>query len=271
MPEVLSEQVGVQNRKLLVSLEDGSAVESVVYREDTLCISTQVGCAVRCPFCASGSGGLTRGLSFSELTSQVELAWERGHRVRRVTLSGIGEPLHNHEASLAFLHWARARSLKVSVTTSGGPLHRLEEWLRLPHNGLTISVHAGTEATRSELVPKGPALAALFALLGDVAPTLTRQRRKKLALAYLLLAGRNDSDAELDAFAARAIDLGARVHLYAYNPVPSSSHQALERDRYEAAYARLSGAGLSVRMSSRARVESIGGCGTLVARARSCV
>ncbi|HJL21241.1 MAG TPA: hypothetical protein RMH80_03350, partial [Polyangiaceae bacterium LLY-WYZ-15_(1-7)] len=103
------------------------------------------------------------------------------------------------------------------------------------------------------------------ATLRAALPELSRRRKKKLALAYLVLAGENDVDAEVDAFAARFAPLGLAVHLYAYNPVPTSDAQPISRARYEALYARLSDAGLRVRMSSQARVEANGGCGTLVA------
>lgn len=255
----------VFNRRFRVELDDATAVEAVLYRGDTLCVSSQVGCAVRCPFCASGANGLTRGLSLAELRGQLEAVRALGHQVLRVTVSGVGEPLHNHDNVRAFMESCRAEHVGVSLTSSGGPLARLAEWLSAPHNGLTLSVHAGSEATRARLVPRGPALAPLFALLAERLPALTRKRRKKLALAYLLLAGENDDDAELDAFIARARPLGLAVHLYAYNPVPTSSQRTADRARYEQIYQRMREAGLTVRMSSQARIEANGGCGTLVA------
>lgn len=262
--KIESEEVGAFNRRYGIRLDDGSRIETVLYRGDTLCISTQVGCAVGCPFCASGANGLGRHLGIDELRGQVELV-RATHTLKRITLSGIGEPLHNHDATTRFLEWARSESLKTSLTTSGGPTKRLREWLGLPHNGLTISVHAGTEATRARLVPKGPSLAALMSELRETLPKLTRTRRKKTALAYLLMRDDNDADAELDAFATLTADLELTTHLYAYNPVATSSTRAVSRERYEAAYARLSAAGLNVRMSSQARLEANGGCGTLVA------
>lgn len=257
--------VSTFNRRFRVELDDGAAVEAVLYRGDTLCVSSQVGCAVRCPFCASGADGLTRGLTPDELWGQVEQVVALGHRVLRVTVSGVGEPLHNHEHVRDFVQRCRAQGIGPSLTTSGGPLPRLREWLSLPHNGLTISVHAGSEATRAQLVPKGPALAALFAELQQQLPSLTRARRKKVALAYLLIADQNDRDEELDAFITAVLPLGLAVHLYAYNPVPTSAHRALSRARYEVIYARMREAGLLVRMSSQARIEANGGCGTLIA------
>ena len=85
-----------------------------------------------------------------------------------------------------------------------------------------IAEISGSELRRAQLVPKGPALAPLFALLGERAPSLPRARRKKLALAYLLIGDANDSLDEVDAFIERARPLGLAVHLYAYNPVPTS-------------------------------------------------
>jgi 23S rRNA (adenine2503-C2)-methyltransferase len=254
------------NQRFVVELRDGARVECVLYRGQTLCISSQVGCAVGCPFCASGSRGLARPLAFDELTGQIEAVQALGHSLARVTVSGVGEPLHNPHAVRALLEHCRAARIGMSLTTSGGPLARLEEWLHAPHNGLTLSVHAGSEPVRARMVPAGPGLAPLFELLGRELPRMTRRRRKKTALAYLLCADQNDDPAELAAFAQRAAPLGLRVHLYAYNEVDGSPQRRVERARYEAAYQQLTAAGLHVYMSSQARIEDNGGCGTLVAR-----
>jgi 23S rRNA (adenine2503-C2)-methyltransferase len=262
---------GPWNRRFVLALADGSRIESVLYRQDTLCVSSQVGCAVRCPFCASGQNGLGRSLTLDELHGQLAtvravVAREGGPPLRGVTLSGIGEPLHNHETVARFAEECHRERLRVTLTTSGGPLPRLREWLvARPHHGLTLSVHAGTEAVRTRAVPHAPDLAALFAALHDAVPTLTRARRKKTALAYLVLEGVNDADAEIDAFVARARPLGLTVHLYAHNAVPESPWRGVDRARYEQIFRRMTEAGLAVRMSAQARLEANGGCGTLVA------
>jgi 23S rRNA (adenine2503-C2)-methyltransferase len=268
---IISDEIGHYNRRFAVQLRDGAVVESVLYRESTLCVSSQVGCGVRCPFCASGANGLGRSLAEDELDAQLT-AVERhaGVSIAGVTVSGVGEPLHNFDNVTRFVERAHRRGVRVTLTTSGGPVQRLATWLRsLPHQGLTISVHAGTEAVRARAVPKGPDLASLFAVLATEVPQLTRARRKKTALAYLALAGVNESDDEVDAFIARALPLGLIVHLYAHNPVPTSDARGVERARYEAMYERMKRAGLVVRMSARARLESNGGCGTLVAVRRA--
>lgn len=260
-------EVGVSsfNRRFRVELSDGAAVEAVHYRGDSLCVSSQVGCAVGCPFCASGANGLARQLSAEEIWAQVAAVRSRGLAVARATVSGVGEPLHNQRAVRAFVLRCRAERIAPSLTTSGGPLERLVEWFALPHNGLTVSVHAGSEQARRALVPRGPALGPLFECLARALPKLSRSRRKKIALAYLLMEGVNDADAEIEQFIGRAAPLGLTVHLYAYNALATGGYRGVSRARYEAAYARLRAAGLTVRMSSQARVEENGGCGTLVA------
>jgi 23S rRNA (adenine2503-C2)-methyltransferase len=268
---IVRDERGRFNRRFAVKMADGALVEAVLYRDDTLCVSSQVGCAVRCPFCASGANGLGRSLRVEEIVAQVEevealLRSEGQPMFRGVTLSGIGEPLHAHEATRAFLQHARKRNLRVTLTTSGGPLPRLREWLvNEPHQGITISIHAGNEETRKRMVPHGPDLESVFALLREEVPRLSRTRKKRTALAYLLVAGENDADPEIDAFVERARPLDLFVHLYAYNPVSNSPFQTVERARYEEIHARMSAAGLTVRMSAQARIEANGGCGTLVA------
>jgi 23S rRNA (adenine2503-C2)-methyltransferase len=264
---VLLEHAGSSfwNERFRVRLADGAQVECVVYRGDTLCISSQVGCAVGCPFCASGERGLTRPLELHELIGQVEAVRARGSALSRITVSGVGEPLHNHHAVRAFLDWAKRQRLRVSLTTSGGPLPRLREWLHAPHNGLTISMHAASAELRARLVPHGPPLAALCEVLRDELPRMTEKRKRKTALAYLLIAGQNDSAEELARFSALVEPFGLWVHLYAYNELRPDGFQAVSRARYEAIYAQLRSEGLRVRMSSQARIEANGGCGTLLA------
>lgn len=254
------------NRRFRLGLADDAAVEAVIYGGDSLCISSQVGCAVACPFCASGANGFGRNLSLEELVGQVETVTALEAGVARVTVSGIGEPLHNHRNVAALVDWARARGLGVSLTTSGGPLPRLREWLQTrPHRGLTISVHAGTEPVRAKMVPHGPPLGRLFDELAHTAPTLSASRRRKLALAYLVMADLNDDDDEISAFIERARPLGLKLHLYAFNPVPTNDLAPATEARFQAIATRLRDEGFDVRRSSRARRRANGGCGTLVA------
>jgi len=256
----------LSNRKFLVPLTDGLAVEAVWYGSGTLCVSSQVGCAVGCPFCASGRGGLRRNLSGGELLLQVEAARRLGAAPLRVTVSGVGEPLHNPAAVVAFIEACRRQRLPVSLTTTGAPLSLLRDFLSLPHNGLMLSVHAGTAATHRRLVPRGPGLEALWSLLAQALPALPRRRRRKVGINYLLLQGQNDSLDELSALAERLVPLPElTLHLLTCNPVAGSSYASPAPAQIDAVHELLSAKGLNVRRPNRWRVSAEGGCGTLLA------
>lgn len=259
------------NDKFSVLLEDGCQVEAVWYASGTLCLSTQVGCAVGCPFCASGSTGFIRNLSLDELHLQVEVCRQRGRIPERLTLSGIGEPLHNLSVVSEFLLDARRDLLPVSLTTTGSPLQHLESLLRLPHNGVMLSLHAGTARTHRRLVPRGPDWDELWEILDGLLPRFSRRRRRKLGINYLVFAGINDGQEELAALAERLKGFpDLTLHLLNWNPVatglwPSPEDEALARLRD-----RLAADGLNVRLANRWRRQLQGGCGTLLATGRGC-
>ncbi|HXV20549.1 MAG TPA: radical SAM protein [Desulfuromonadales bacterium] len=255
------------NVKMAVPLTDGLAVEAVWYGSGTLCISSQVGCALGCPFCASGFGGLRRSLSTDELFLQLETARKRGAVPQRVTVSGIGEPLHNPQAVAVFVEECRRQGLPVSLTTTGSPLTLLQEFLHLPHNGLMLSLHAGTAATHRRLVPRGPDLDALWSLLEEALPALSRRRRRKIGINYLLLAGCNDSPAELSALAERLRHQPElTLHLLTCNPVAGSPFVSPPPPVVDAVHGFLTARGLNIRRPNRWRTLAEGGCGTLLAR-----
>ncbi len=260
---IASREVSDLNTRFVLELDDLSMVEAVVYRHHTLCVSSQVGCAVGCPFCASGKNGLLRNITFEEMVGQVELTQASAPELRRVTISGVGEPLHNIPTLERFLPWCRQQRLAPSITTSAGPLSKLQALFNMPHNGVTISVHAGSEPMRRQLVPRGPSLGALFKDLARVLPQLSKSRKRRVSLAYLLLDGVNDGQQETELFAQRALATGLSVYLYRLNHVPNSAYR--RSHVYDNVYDAWVQAGLEVRRSSLARVESNGGCGTLVA------
>ncbi len=253
-----------RNDKFPVRLADGHQVEAVYFGSGTLCISSQAGCAVGCPFCASGKPGLLRNLSVEEMQLQVAEAGRRGHSPRRFTLSGIGEPLHNPEAAARFIYLSAAGGFPVSLTTTGYPLARLEEFLHLPHNGLMLSLHAGTGAVHRRLVPHGADLEAIWEVLERHWPLLARRRRRKLGVNYLLLAGVNDSPAELQALAGRlSVFPELTLHLLTCNPVPASPFASPPKERIAEIHTLLAQLGINVRRPNPWRVRLEGGCGTL--------
>ena len=255
------------NRRLLVPLAGGVAVEAVYYTSGTLCVSAQAGCAVGCPFCASGSRGLLRNLTAAEMSAQIEAVGAAGFVPERVTISGIGEPLHNLAAVSDFLAGCRLRHLPVSLTTCGTPLPSLQKLLQLPHNGVMLSLHAATAPTRRQLVPAGDDPAQLRQFLLSAWTGLARRRRRKIGINYLLLAGINDSDAELAALGDWLRPFPElTVHLLAYNCLPELNLPFATSPRLEFWYGELSAAGVHVRRANRWRTQADGGCGTLYVR-----
>lgn len=255
------------NRRLLIPLADGLAVETVYYPSGTLCISAQAGCAVGCPFCASGSRGLLRNLTAAEMTAQIAAIEVDGFTPKRVTISGIGEPLHNLAAVSEFLADCRLKHLPVSMTTCGTPLPSLKQLLQLPHNGVMLSLHAATAATRRKLVPVGDDPGRLQQFLLSEWSGLARRRRRKIGVNYLLFAGINDSDADLAALCDWLRPFPElTVHLLAYNCLPELNLPFATSPRLEFWYGELSAAGVHVRRANRWRTQADGGCGTLYVR-----
>ncbi len=250
------------NSRFIADLGDGLAVETVYYGSGTLCLSSQAGCGVGCSFCASGAGGLRRNLTVGELQGQVELAQSRGWAPRRLTLSGIGEPLHNWPVVKEFL---LGSELPVALTTTGGLLSHLAEALTLPHNGLMLSLHAGSPELHRRLVPGAPPLEALFRCVDQGLRNLSRRARRRFGLNYLLLAGINDGQKELELLAGHLRRWPeTTLHLLACNPVAGSPYRSPPEGEFERIFGWLSRRHRHVRRPNRWRRQLIGGCGTLV-------
>jgi len=250
------------NTLFLFELEDSNTVEAVFYRGDTLCVSTQVGCAIRCAFCASGKGGLIRNLSADEIFAQYEMLKDK-LPIRRIAIAGIGEPLMNWE-NVKKAFWAFKREgLGVSFYTTGHPSGKLGELLSLPHRGVSVSIHSLSDEKRRALLPHAGSLGELLSALRREIPKLSSRKRKKVSLAYLLLKGINDSREELEKLARLALELGLGVTLLYYNK--TGDFEPVGERGYEEAFLFLRSFGVRVTLSTRFRKDPIGGCGTLVA------
>jgi len=151
--------------KLLLSLEDGDVIETVLIPEEdrrTVCVSTQVGCPVRCVFCASGLNGLKRNLTAGEIVEQllhVKRAMPPDERISNVVIMGIGEPLLNFKNLVKALKIMKASwgmgigYNRITLSTVGvlGPLPELVAQKVTPN--LALSLHAPSDAIRAEVVP----------------------------------------------------------------------------------------------------------------------
>lgn len=253
------------NHKYPVLLGDGSLIEAVYYGSGTLCISSQAGCALACPFCASGSRGLKRQLTVAEMQLQLQKLRQSGYTPRRVTISGIGEPLQNWENVRRFIIDCQEQGLKVSVTTTGVAIRHLEELIHLATNGVMISLHAAQAVLHRQLIPNGPNFAQLCAEIDRIYPLISRRQRRRIGINYLLFSGVNDRREDLLALLAllqRWRDF--TLHLLSYNPVAGSSFHS-DPQQMVHWHDLLQEKGVSVRRPNRWR-NGDGGCGTLFLR-----
>ena len=222
-------------RKFLFRLPDGQFIESVfipaspaLYGETsdrkTLCVSTQVGCAYGCKFCASGLRGWKRNLSAGEITSQV-MAVEQatGERVDNIVFMGMGEPLANWKnlsVAIAILNapWGFEIGARHITVSTSGLVPQIRELADHPVPvRLAISLHGATDEVREQIMPvnKKYPLKELF----DACAYFSARRKQKLGFEYILIAGINDSPEQARLLAAHARRLDAKVNLIPYNKV----------------------------------------------------
>ena len=262
--------------KLLIELHDAQRIETVLIptgRRTTACVSTQVGCAMGCGFCASGLDGLVRNLTAGEIIEQVlHLQVASGRKVTNVVFMGMGEPLANYDATLAAVRamidpkrlGLSARRITVSTVGLPEQIHRLaSENLAIT---LAISLHAPNDVIRGELIP-----AARRYPLADVlaaAETFYQSRKREVTLEYSLLAGVNDSLLCADALAKIAGRLRCNVNLIRYNPVPSLPFGRPTKAATDAFAARLTARGVNATIRRSRGLHADAACGQLRRRAQ---
>jgi 23S rRNA (adenine2503-C2)-methyltransferase len=262
-------------QKLLIELASGGRVETVHMpaREPglgaTLCVSTQVGCPVGCPFCASGLLGLERNLAAHEIVEQ----YLRGRALgplRRSVVMGIGEPLLNLAALEEALEVVRTElgmgARKITVSTVGFPERVRRLAATKPHFQLAISLHSPFDAERDRLVPAmaGTPVEEVLAA-GD---EWFRRTGRELTYEYVLLAGTNDSDAHAQELARRLAGRRATVNLIPYNPTEAPGFERPGQERAERFRELLVARGIVATLRWSRGVEAQAACGQLRIRSR---
>ncbi|RMH02341.1 MAG: 23S rRNA (adenine(2503)-C(2))-methyltransferase RlmN [Planctomycetota bacterium] len=262
-------------RKLLLRFPDGAAVECVWMpgsRGRTLCLSTQVGCPIRCRFCASGADGLERNLAAGEILEQALQVRARGS-FERLVVMGMGDPGLNLEATLAALDTLldpaggglSARRVTVSTVGPRGALERLAAWGR-PVT-LALSLHAPDDELRAELVPGGRRPVA--ELLAE-ADALFAAHGREYTVEYVLLAGVNDRPEQAEALARLLRGRRCHANLIPYNPVPGLGYRRPVPAEQRAFAARLRRAGISVTLRRSLGRAAEAACGQLRRRTLPC-
>jgi 23S rRNA (adenine2503-C2)-methyltransferase len=277
---------GGTTRKTLWRALDGALVESVLMRYPdrvTLCVSSQAGCGMACPFCATGQAGLTRNLSAAEIVAQV-VAGARAMatgavpggpgRVSNVVFMGMGEPLANYGSVLAAVRritepapgglGISQRSVTVSTVGLVPAIRKLAaEGLSVR---LAVSLHAPDDELRDELVPvnrRWPVSEVLAAAFGYAAAT-----GRRISIEYAMIRDVNDHAWRAELLADLLAGQLAHVNLIPLNPTPGSKWTASDPDVADEFQCRLAARGIPVTVRDTRGREIDGACGQLAATAR---
>jgi 23S rRNA (adenine2503-C2)-methyltransferase len=274
--EIASEQHSSddQTKKLLFRLPDGQYIETVLMRYEkrrTLCISTQAGCAMGCVFCATGQMGFFRNLSVGEIVAQVihfarELA-HAGEHVTNVVMMGMGEPLHNYEATLTAVDRLTdsegfnlgARKITISTVGLVPAMRRYADEQR--QTPLAVSLHAATDEERDRLIPvnrKWPVAELIAACHYYIEKT-----GRRLTFEWALINGENDTIEQAQKLGQLVRGMLCHVNLIPLNPTQGYGGAPSSRERVEAFQAELARYGVSSTVRVRRGIDIQAGCGQL--------
>lgn len=262
--------------KWLWRLADGATVESVLMRypdRDTVCVSTQAGCAMGCGFCATGQAGFTRHLTTGEIVEQVVRAARRaraaGRRVSNVVFMGMGEPLANTGpvwAAAERLHGDLGLSARHITISTVGLIPGIRDLARrpLPVN-LAVSLHAANDALRDELVPinRRYPIDQLIAACREYLSV----RNRRISFEWAMIDGVNDRAGDAAELAAlcRRLRPSAHVNLIPLNPTPGYPTRGTPLDRVHAFRDQLEALGVNATVRQNRGTDIDAACGQLAA------
>ena len=283
LPEILREQRSIDGTvKWLIGFHGGNAVETVYIPEPkrgTLCISSQVGCALNCSFCSTGAQGFARNLTTGEIIGQVWLAAQAlGHerngqrKITNIVLMGMGEPLLNFDAVLPALSLMRSdlgfgfAGKRVTVSTAGlvPGIYRLRDSIDV---ALAVSLHAPVNDVRTELVPlnrKYP-IAELIEACRDF---VSEKHKRTVTFEYTLIDGVNDHPDHARKLVKLLRTVPSKLNLIPFNPFPGTLYRCSSQDRIDRFQEIVMQGGLFA-MVRKTRGEDIdAACGQLVGKVK---
>jgi 23S rRNA (adenine2503-C2)-methyltransferase len=263
--------------KLLLKTAAGMLIESVILRiatgRSTLCVSSQVGCAAACDFCATGKMGIAQNLSSAEILDQVvqtgQLLAAEGRRLHNIVFMGMGEPFHNEDNLFETLDALTSPKLfnrspgSILVSTVGVPDGMLRYAERFPKVNLALSLHSVNPEVRRELIPltkKHP--------LDELQETLRELNRRQgipVMIEYLMLAGKNDSLNDAAELINWLSGLDVHVNLIPYNEIEDAPHLTGTEDAKIRTFAsQLKEVGLTTTVRYSLGSDISAACGQLV-------
>lgn len=264
-------------RKFLLGLADGQLIETVLMKfkgRATACVSTQAGCAMGCVFCATGQMGFERHLTPGEIVAQVlyvqHILRQQDEEVRNIVLMGMGEPLHNYEATMTAVetlmdHKGLAiapRHITLSTVGVVPGIRRLADEDR-PIK-LAVSLHAATDRERQALVP--PARRWPLAELMAACRYYIEKRQRRIFFEWTLIAGRNDTAEQAHAVGRLLAGMAAHVNLIPLNPTEGYGERPSRGTAVLQFQAVLNQYGLPSTVRQRRGIDINAGCGQLRAK-----
>lgn len=276
-------------RKWVFEVAGGSLVETVLIPADdnkqfgrkTLCISSQVGCALDCSFCSTGKQGFERDLTPSEIIGQLFVANQsymegvpvskRENRVTNVVMMGMGEPLLNYDPVVASMSimlddFGFGLSKRRVTLSTSGVVPKMYDLAKDIDVALAISLHAPNDELRNELVPinKKYPLAELIKAAKAYVYDENPRHKKHVTIEYVMLAGVNDSDEHARQLVALLKDLPSKINLIPFNPFPHAPYERSSNNRIHAFSNILNNAGFVCTIRQTRGDDIDAACGQLV-------
>ena len=263
--------------KLLFRTEAGMQIETVILRiatgRTTLCLSSQVGCAAACEFCATGQMGVAQNLTAAQILDQVvqagQLLYLEQRQLHNIVLMGMGEPFHNQQNLFEAIEcltdtrqFARSpRSLLVSTVGIPDAMVRCAQ--RFPSVNLALSLHSVDQEVRQSIIP----LARKFQLpeIKRAITEINRLQKRPVMLEYLMLRGINDSPEQAQQLATWVHDIKVHINLIPFNPIHDAPHlQGSSSEVIREFSGSLKNAGLKVTTRYSLGADIAAACGQLV-------
>jgi 23S rRNA (adenine2503-C2)-methyltransferase len=281
LPEVVLDQTSVDGtRKWVMKMPGGSSIETVYIPEKergTLCISSQIGCALDCSFCSTGKQGFNRDLSVAEIIGQLFVASQsldtpgekRVRRITNVVMMGMGEPLLNFDnvvdsMELMLNDFAYSLSKRRVTLSTSGVVPMMDKLGDIADVSLAVSLHAGNDTLRDQLVPinKKYPIKELIAATNRYLAKLPD--RRKATIEYTMMKDINDSIKDAEEIAEVLKNTPCKVNLIPFNPFPNSGYERPSNNRVYRFRDLLHERGFIVTIRSTRGDDIDAACGQLV-------